>query len=72
MKYPTQSTQLVDVIVQGHGCIILLWPQNPKVKAWLYDHCDVHQVWGEGIAVQPRYVSPIIAGIEDAGFTVGS
>lgn len=71
MKYPTQSTALVDVIVQGHGSIILLWPQNPEVKAWLYEQYDVRQVWGEGIAVQPRYVSPIIEGIEGAGFMVG-
>ena len=71
MKYSIQSTTLADVIVQGHGSIILLWPQNPEARDWLYEHCDVQQVWGEGIAVEPRYVSPIIEGLEEAGFTLG-
>ena len=63
MKYPTQSARPFDLIAQGHGSIILLRPQNPVTKAWLYDNCDVQQEWGEGVAVEPRYVSPIIEGL---------
>jgi hypothetical protein len=69
MNYPTQSVRQCDVIVQGHGSIVLLWPQNRAVKDWLYEQCDVQQTWGEGIAVEPRYVSAIIEGLEQAGFS---
>lgn len=57
-----------DVIVQGHGSIVLLWPRTNTAKAWFDENVKVEQTWGEGIAVDPRYVSDIISALEDDGF----
>lgn len=70
MKYPTQDLPAADVIVQGHGSIILLWPQHDLAKHWFEENVEVRQKWGEGIACEPRYVSDIIRGLELAGFEV--
>lgn len=67
-KLKAQKHRVADVLVQGHGSIVLLWPQNTPAKAWLYGHVDVAQTWGEGIVVEPRYLSPILEALEDAGF----
>lgn len=71
VKYPTHDYKNdIDVIVQGHGSLVLLWPQNDAAKTWISEYVDVQQTWGNGIAVEPRYLSPIVEGMIDAGLVV--
>ena len=68
--FPTQTDTSADVIVQGHGSIVLFWPRTSIAKDWFTENVDVQQTWGEGIVVEPRYVSSIIEGLENAGLEV--
>ena len=66
-KLRTHDSPIQDVIVQGHGSIILLWPRTQAAKKWFNEHVEIEATWGEGIAVEPRYLGPILAGLEGAG-----
>lgn len=62
---------MADWSVQNHGTITLLIPLTPDAQL-VADHdfqADA-QRWGNGIAVEPRYLPPIIEDLIDRGFTV--
>jgi len=64
----------VDFTVDNHGSICILIPENASARAWLdanlYDGDDGPQWFGSGVAVEPRYLNPILDGIEADGLTV--
>ncbi len=69
MKLKAQAYKSSDVIVQGHGSIILLWPQHDEVKDWFEENVEILTKWGEGIVVEPEYVSYILRALNERGFS---
>jgi len=60
-----------DFTVQDHGSIMLLEPHTEEARIWVYENLpDDAQTWMNGIVVEPRYMSNILLGIEDAGLEV--
>ena len=64
----------VDVEVENHGSVVLLRPITPEAKDWIEENCATEswQFMGTALAVEPRYVSPILAGLREDGFTVSA
>lgn len=63
-----------DFTYTNHGSIGILHAWTDDAKAWTDEHIngDDIQTWGRnGIVVEPRYIGPILEGIQDAGLTVG-
>lgn len=70
--------------VQNHGSIALILPTTAAEAEWLEEHLDPDgpqwgsnlivgpdgSYWAPGRAVEPRYLGDILAGAEDAGFTL--
>lgn len=61
-----------DFVVENHGSILLLGPQNDTAKQWVNDNIgtDETQMFAGKIVVEPRYIDDIIVGIESCGMTV--
>lgn len=54
------------VSVEDHGSIILLRPRTTAARVWLEDRTEDGAVWYRGaLAVEPRYVDPILAGMAE-------
>lgn len=59
-----------DFHVTGEGSVYLLVPRNDKAKAWIQQHIDDNATrFGNGVAVEHRYILDIAKGIESAGLT---
>jgi hypothetical protein len=59
-----------DVLVEDHGSIVLIRPLRETATVWLVSHTE--GTWfGHALAVEPRYVADLVAGLEEEGFTVG-
>jgi hypothetical protein len=60
-----------DFTFSFHGSLWLLTPLSQNAIRWIEEHLSEDaQVLGHSIAVEPRYVDPIVAGIEGDGLTV--
>lgn len=70
MKLQAQDSPSADMIIQGHGPITLLWPQNDAADSWLEKSVEIRNRWGRGVVVEHRYIGPIIEAFLDAGFTI--
>lgn len=58
-----------DARVDGHGSVVLVRPLTAAATAWLKEHTD--GTWfGGALAVEPRYVLNLVAGMREDGFTV--
>jgi hypothetical protein len=46
---------------------------SKEAKEWVDDHVhyDDHQMIGKGIAIEPRYLEPIVEAMLNEGFTNG-
>lgn len=64
----------LDVRISDHGSIAILHPLTDAGKAWINEHLDgpESQWFGGGIAVEPRYMNPILQGMQDDGITFSS
>lgn len=61
----------MDFDFSNHGSICLLNPLTPAAKAWAEEHLpDDALTLGAAIVIEPRYVEPILDGIEADGLTV--
>lgn len=57
-----------DIVVTDHGSIFLLLPTSPLGKWWLNENIDPDaQKMGDAVAVEHRYVKPIVTGAQQAG-----
>lgn len=54
--------------IENHGSVMLVRPQSDDVTAWLRENTD-GQWLGGALAVEPRYVEPLVDGLLDAGFS---
>lgn len=61
----------IDFIVTHHGSIVLLHPHTPAAVRWIGEHLpEDAQTLGNAVAVEPRYITPIVDGIRDDGLLV--
>lgn len=61
-----------DFMVTDHGTIQILQPRTEEAEVWIEQHISEDaQRWGRnGVVIEPRYLPPIIDGIQDDGLTV--
>jgi len=60
-----------DFTLQDHGSIFLLVPNTADAQDWAADHLPTDaQFFGKGVAIEPRYVEPIVNGIVADGLTI--
>jgi len=62
-----------DFSVYHHGSISTLVPRSDAAKEWIFDNISADAQWfGGGVAIERRYLSPILIGIEiEAGLVIG-
>jgi hypothetical protein len=57
-----------DFRVENHGSLVLVFPITQDAKDWLDENVRGEQQWfGSGLAVEPRYIADLIAGMYEAG-----
>lgn len=62
---------MYDAIVENHGSIFLLRPLNAEAKEWLETHVVSDAQWfGGAVVVEPRYINPILVGMQSEGLIV--
>lgn len=63
-----------DFIISDHGSILILNAISEEAKEWASDNLpDDAQTWGpHGTVVEPRYIGPIIDGIQADGLTISA
>lgn len=60
-----------DVAVEFYGTIVLVRPLTKAAKAWVAEKVDPNAMWfGGAVAVEPRYVDPIVEGMTADGLAV--
>lgn len=60
-----------DFEVTWHGSLVLVTPATPEADAHLRAHVDAEAQWfGGALAVEPRFLDDLVAGLQDAGYTV--
>lgn len=64
---------MMDIQIQDHGSIVLLAPKSERGEAWLFKHIVGDDVirWNGAIVCEPRYVEPILDGMEYDGLIIG-
>ncbi len=68
MASPNSTTEVPDFIVYGHGTLYMLLPKTQAAKDWAAEHLpDDALTLGRAIAIEHRYLNPILDGINDAG-----
>jgi hypothetical protein len=62
-----------DFRLADHGSICLLYPLTPAAREWAAEHLPTDAFWcGAGMVIEPRYVAPIVDGIQADGLTFGA
>ena len=62
---------MADFTITDSGSIMLLKPETDAARAWTDEHIgDEAQWFCRAVVVEPRYMQPIIDGIEGDGLTV--
>jgi hypothetical protein len=65
------TTTVPDFSFIDHGSLWLVQANNAVARAHLRANVSEEaQWWASGLAVEPRYVDGLIAGLTDAGFSV--
>ncbi len=63
---------LNDFVLRNHGSIAILVPVNKFARKHLNNNMPADaQMFGNGYAIEPRYVDAIVADLLDNGFTIG-
>jgi hypothetical protein len=62
----------LDIDLTLHGNIALITPLIDVVQTWVSEHLEHEESrwWGPALAVEPRYLGPIVAGMADRGLVV--
>jgi hypothetical protein len=67
------QNQTPDFIVENHGSIFLLRPQNENAIGWVDEHIGAdngYQPQYPTVLVEHRYISDIVGGIRNDGLAV--
>jgi hypothetical protein len=60
-----------DFMFANHGSVCILIPVSGDAEAWIAENIGSDAMsWGKGVVIEPRYVDPILEGIEEAGMVV--
>lgn len=60
-----------DFTLQDEGTIVLLTPKSEEAQEFIDTHIDPDaQTFCDAVVIEPRYVQPIIAHIEEHGMVV--
>lgn len=60
-----------DFAVSYHGSVCLLQPLSEDAATWIHEHIPADAMrHGTSVAVESRYIDPILGGIDDDGLTV--
>lgn len=60
-----------DIQYRNHGSVCILSGITDEGSQWLEENLATDaQRWGNGYAVEPRYVAPILEGAVDSGLSV--
>jgi hypothetical protein len=60
-----------DATIFNHGSVVTLLPRSDAAREWLSEHIPEDALWlGPSLAIEPRYVQPIVDGMRDAGLDV--
>lgn len=60
-----------DFICEHHISLFLLRPITPAAFDWIAENLPIDRLtWGNATVIEPRYVWPIILGIQDSGLSV--
>ena len=66
---PTQS----DFICESHGSIFLLFPLSQSGYSWIKENLSSDAQWFcKPVAIEHRYIWPILEGIQNDGLAVQS
>lgn len=69
---PTDSTGL-DFRCENHGSVFLLYPLTTSAHSWVAENLPSDAQWfGNAVAIECRYVWPILEGIQNDGLVVQS
>lgn len=62
---------MADLQFVNHGSIVLCYPSSDAGREWVDEHLSADDVicWGDGIAIEPRYVAAIVEGATGDGLT---
>ncbi len=62
----------MDYQIENHGSIILVRPLSSACNEWLEENVTTDALYfGPALAVEPRYLEDLIAGMVEAGLTPG-
>jgi len=65
-----ENPHMADFRLTNHGTISLLAPLTAAAEAWIDEHLpEDAQMLGNAIAIEPRYVGDIVAGILTEGLS---
>jgi hypothetical protein len=60
-----------DFVCENHLSLFLLRPLTPAAFDWIKENLPLDRLtWGNATVIEPRYVWPIILGIQDSGLSV--
>jgi hypothetical protein len=61
-----------DLRVDTHGTVVLLTPLTAKARRWIDNNVEIEpwQLFGDVIAVEPRYVGGLITGAIQDGLEI--
>lgn len=63
---------MTDFTIIDHGSIVVLNANTQEAQEWIDEYIDPDaQRWGQnGVVIEPRYISNIIQGIDEAELTI--
>jgi hypothetical protein len=55
-----------DLLLTHYGSLVIVTPMGPNGRAWLQEHTSAEpwQWYAGGLAVEPRYLGDLLAGLE--------
>jgi hypothetical protein len=64
----------VDFILEDHGSILFLHPQNQSAEDWInaYVSQEGYQPSWPSVLMERRYAQALVEGVQSEGFTVAS
>jgi hypothetical protein len=62
-----------DFRCENHGSIFLLHPLSESARSWIADNLSSDVQWfGEAVAIEHRFIRPILEGIQSDGLAVSN
>ena len=70
---PTPDSAALDFRCENHGSIFLLYPLSQSARSWVEENLQSDAQWfGNAVAIERRYIWPILEGVRNDGLAVQS